>query len=102
MVDQGLGKNAKTLALTSPIYTLSATDYRDLARTVPGGWDDPYGRKPHHAHRGHRDKDDDPEKKALSYVPEVRLMFRYLRHLLTPSSFVCRSENMSSGGSGTA
>ncbi len=80
MVEHGLGRNARALALTPP--GLSAMGWQELDRVLHPAMYDPYGRRSA-AHNRHK-VNDDPNKRDLSYVPEVGTYhFWYKFHRMT-------------------
>jgi chaperone BCS1 len=98
MVEHGLGKNARTLALTTP--GLSLANYQDIERAIYGsGAYDTYGRRVPSSHNSHKYKDDDPDKKSLSYVPEVgKYSFWWKWHRMTFERKVNMHEEYDSKG----
>ena len=83
MVDQGLGKNARTLALTSPYSGMNSSAWLEVERLMESSYRyDPYSRRS--AQNLRHLKDDDPDKRALSYVPEVgKYVFWFKWHRMT-------------------
>lgn len=70
MAEQGLGKNARTLALTTPAQATNSSVWEQAERVLLNSYRaDPYGTKASRTLKGL--KDDSPPNRSLTYVPEV-------------------------------
>lgn len=98
MVDHGLGKNARTLALTSASPSFRSSGWQETEKALLSSWGaDPYASKRAQDLRGRNE--DGLQKRLLTYVPEMgRYKFWYGWHRMTFERISAYAEEYDNNG----